>query len=27
MIDDKYIKSKGLSAWLKLAKTYKWIKE
>jgi hypothetical protein len=23
MIDDKYIKSKGLSAWLKLAKTYK----
>ena len=27
MIDDKYIKSKGMDEWLKLAKQHKWIKQ
>lgn len=27
MIDNKYIKSKGLNAWKKLAAHYNWIKE
>lgn len=27
MIDDKYIKSKGIAAWLKLAEQHNWIKE
>ena len=27
MIDDKYIKSKGMTAWLKLAKRHDWIKQ
>ena len=26
MIDEKYFKSKGVEAWLKLAKQHKWIK-
>ena len=26
MIDEKYINSKGLKPWLKLAEKYKWIK-
>ncbi len=26
MIDDKYVKSKGTNAWLKLAKQHEWIK-
>lgn len=26
IIDEKYIKSKGITPWLKLAKKYKWIK-
>ena len=27
MIDEKYIKSKGLKPWLKLAEKYQWIKK
>lgn len=26
MIDEKYVKSKGIPAWLKLAKQHKWVK-
>ena len=26
MIDDKYIKSKGINTWLKLARQHNWIK-
>ena len=26
MIDDKYIKSKGINFWLKLAEKFNWIK-